>query len=205
MTDLRAFLDVSASLSGKFWRGPDPETDRIAQQIAQENELPLPVCAILARLNVTPDAVAGYLSPSLRDMMPDPRSLKDMERAAGRILEAIGAKSSIAIFADYDVDGATSAALLHDYFRALGVACEIYIPDRITEGYGPNVEAMQKLAANHDLIVCVDCGTVSFEPIASVSCDVIVLDHHLGGAELPKAFAVVNPNRADETGDIGHL
>ena len=92
-----------------------------------------------------------------------------------------------------DVDGATSAALLFDYFSALEITPEIYIPDRMTEGYGPNVEAMQSLAANHDLIICVDCGTVSFDPIAAVDCDVIVLDHHLGQETLPTAFAVVNP------------
>ena len=202
---MRAFLDIETSLSGKFWRGPAIETDRLAQQIAQENGLPLPVSTILARLGVGSAEVAPYLAPSLRDTMPDPRSLRDMERAATRILDVVASGGSIGIFADYDVDGATSAALLYDYFQSLGTRCEIYIPDRITEGYGPNVAAMQKLAEAHDLIICVDCGTVSFEPIAAVDCDVIVLDHHLGGAELPDAFAVVNPNRADETGDIGYL
>ena len=202
---MRHFLGIDASLSKKRWLGPTDETQRLAEAIAQQTEAPYQLALILARLGVAPSDVAQYLTPSLKDLMPDPRSLHDMEKAAIRINQAIDQKQRIAIFADYDVDGATSAALLHDYISQLGSPPSIYVPDRLTEGYGPNVAAMKTLAANHDLIICVDCGTVSFEPIAAVDCDVIVLDHHLGRATLPAAVALVNPNRADETGALGYL
>ncbi len=147
-----------------------------------------------------------FLAPSLRDLMPDPYSLRDMERAAERILAAVLAGERIALFADYDVDGGASAALLADWLRQMGREATLYVPDRITEGYGPNIPAMRMLARDHDLIVCVDCGTLSFEPIAAADpVDVIVLDHHLGGETLPPALAVVNPNRQDESGALGYL
>ncbi|HGG64413.1 MAG TPA: single-stranded-DNA-specific exonuclease RecJ, partial [Rhodobacteraceae bacterium] len=120
--------------------------------------------------------------------------------------KALQSGERIAIFADYDVDGGTSAALLLDYLRRMGRDATLYIPDRIKEGYGPNVPAMEKLAQDHSLIVCVDCGTLSHEPIAAAKrADVVVLDHHLGGEVLPPAVAVVNPNRQDESGDYGQL
>ncbi|MEM7243606.1 MAG: single-stranded-DNA-specific exonuclease RecJ [Pseudomonadota bacterium] len=199
------FLGIEASLSSKRWVGPTDETLRLAEAIAQQNDIPHHLALILARLGVDPMQAAQYLSPSLKELMPDPRRLRDMEKATGRIAQAIQDTQRIAIFADYDVDGATSAALLFDYFSQLGLIADIYVPDRLTEGYGPNVAAMQKLAAEHDLIICVDCGTVSFDPIAAVDCDVIVLDHHLGRTTLPDAFAVVNPNRADESVELGYL
>jgi single-stranded-DNA-specific exonuclease len=142
----------------------------------------------------------------LRDLLPDPHDLRDMEIAAKRFLEAVSKREKIAIFADYDVDGGGSAALLINWLRDMGLPATLYIPDRIDEGYGPNDEAMAMLAADHDLIVCVDCGTLSHGPIAAAKqADVIVLDHHLGGETLPPALAVVNPNRQDESGDLGHL
>ncbi|CAN0589514.1 unnamed protein product, partial [Ectocarpus sp. 12 AP-2014] len=116
-------------------------------------------------------------------------------------------RERIAIFADYDVDGGTSAALLIDWLRQMGQRATLYVPDRIDEGYGPNVPAMRKLAEAHDLIICVDCGTLSHDPIAAAKgvAEVIVLDHHLGGETLPDALAVVNPNRQDEDGALAHL
>jgi len=142
-----------------------------------------------------------------RDLLPDPRGLRDMECAAGRFLHAVRAGERIAIFADYDVDGGASAALLIDWLRRMGAPePTLYIPDRIDEGYGPNPPAMAELAARHDLIVCVDCGTLSHEALAAAKgAEVIVLDHHLGGETLPPALAVVNPNRQDEIGDLAHL
>ncbi len=131
-----------------------------------------------------------------------------METAATRTLAALHKGERVAIFADYDVDGATSAALLIDWFRQAGRSVTLYIPDRIDEGYGPNVPAMEQLAQAHDLIICVDCGTLSHEPIAAArakGADVIVLDHHLGGETLPPALAVVNPNRQDEADAPGYL
>src|SRR5690606_24886687 len=120
-------------------------------------------------------------------------------------LQAVKQRQRIAVFADYDVDGGSSAALLLCWLREMGLQATLYIPDRIDEGYGPNVPAMQALGAKHDLIICVDCGTLSHEPIAAAGCDVIVLDHHLGGETLPDCVAVVNPNRQDETGDLSQL
>ena len=202
---MSAFLGVTESLSGKSWVGPDLETDRLAAQIAQQSGLPHALSIILARLDVTLESLDSFLDPKIKDLMPDPRQLRDMEKASSRINSAIEAKERIAIFGDYDVDGATSAAILSDYLIQLGVNPHIYIPDRITEGYGPNPEAMRKLSQAHDLIICVDCGTVSFEAISAASSDVIVIDHHLGQAKLPEALAVVNPNRADEDGQLDYL
>jgi single-stranded-DNA-specific exonuclease len=161
---------------------------------------------VLAKRGVTPQDADAFLAPTLKDLLPNPRSLRDMEKATARILAAVKARQKIAIFADYDVDGGTSAALIIDWLRHFDQSATLYIPDRIDEGYGPNDEAMAKLAAAHDLIICVDCGTLSHGPIAAaVGADVVVLDHHLGGETLPPAHAVVNPNRADETGDLAHL
>jgi single-stranded-DNA-specific exonuclease len=202
-----AFLGVEHSLSGRRWIGPGAETERLAEAMAQATALPRPLCQTLARLGVTEDAAEAYLAPTLRDLLPDPRSLRDMQEAAARFLRAVRTSERIAIFADYDVDGGTSAALLIDWLRQMQApAPTLYIPDRIDEGYGPNVPAMSDLAARHDLIVCVDCGTLSHEAIAAAKgADVVVLDHHLGGETLPPALAVVNPNRQDESGDLAHL
>ena len=201
----RAFLNVETSLTGRRWIGPGVEADRLAEAMMQATRLPLALCHTLVTRNVTPSDALAYLAPALRDLMPDPRHLRDMEAAAARFLAAIAARQRIAIFADYDVDGGASAALLITWARAFGITPTLYIPDRIDEGYGPNVPAMAALGAVHDLIICVDCGTLSHDPIAAAGCDVVVLDHHLGGETLPPALAVVNPNRQDEDGTLGHL
>ncbi len=201
-----AFLTVERSLTGRRWVGPDIEIARQAEAMAQATSLPAPICSILARRAVRPEEAADFLAPTLKNLLPDPRSLRDMEKATTRILAAVKARERIAIFADYDVDGGTSAALIIDWLRHFDQTATLYIPDRIDEGYGPNDEAMAMLAASHDLIICVDCGTLSHGPIAAAKgADVVVLDHHLGGETLPPAHAVVNPNRADETGDLAHL
>lgn len=174
--------------------------------MVQQTDLPGAVCQILARMGVASDGAEAYLAPTLRDLMPDPRSLRDMERAAARVLTALQGRERIAIFADYDVDGGSSAALLLTWLRDLGRQATLYVPDRIDEGYGPNDAAMADLAARHDLIICVDCGTLSHGPIAAAKeADVVVLDHHLGGETLPDAHSVVNPNRQDEDGALAHL
>ena len=202
---MAAFLNVESSLTGRLWTGPSPQADRLAEAMMQATRLPLALCHSLVARNVAPDQAQAYLAPALRDLMPDPRHLRDMEVAAARFLAAVAARQRIAIFADYDVDGGASAALLITWLRGLGQTATLYIPDRIDEGYGPNVPAMAALGAAHDLILCVDCGTLSHEPIAAAVCDVVVLDHHLGGETLPPAVAVVNPNRQDEDGALGHL
>lgn len=200
------FLNVSASLTGRRWTGPAPEVQRASEALEQATGLPRAVCQVLARRGIAPEAAETFLTPKLSDLLPDPRSLKDMETAARRFLAAVERRQRIAVFADYDVDGGASAALLLDWLRGMGREATLYIPDRIDEGYGPNEPAMRDLASRHDLIVCVDCGTLSHEPIAAAAgADVIVLDHHLGGETLPPALAVVNPNRQDESGDLGYL
>jgi single-stranded-DNA-specific exonuclease len=201
-----AYLDVAESLTGRRWIGPSIEMERAAEAMRQTTGLSLAVCQVLARRGVPPTEAKAFLTPQLRDLLPDPRGLKDMQAAAERFLSAARRRERIAIFADYDVDGGSSAALLMVWLREMGLEATLYVPDRIDEGYGPNVPAMRQLAAAHDLIVCVDCGTLSHEPIAAAKgTDVIVLDHHLAGEDLPPAFAIVNPNRQDETGDLGYL
>ncbi len=202
----RAFLNVTSSLTGRLWTGPDEAQDRLAEAIAQASRLPLPLCRILAARGVTPDSAEAFLAPTLKDLLPDPRSLHDMEKATRRFLAAVDRRERIAIFADYDVDGGASAALLIVWLRAMGREATLYIPDRIDEGYGPNIPAMQGLAANHSLIICVDCGTLSHDPVAAAApADVLILDHHLATETLPAALAVVNPNRQDEDGSLAHL
>jgi single-stranded-DNA-specific exonuclease len=202
----QVFLGVEQSGSARRWVGLDAALDRHSQMIVQETGFPNAMANVLARLGVAASDAARFVEPSLRDLMPDPMIMKDMEKAAARINDAAVNGQRIAIFADYDVDGATSAALLHDWLSQLGNVPTIYVPDRIDEGYGPNDEAMQMLAGAHDLIICVDCGTLSHGPIDAVAgTDVVVLDHHLGGETLPNAHAVVNPNRQDETGDLHYL
>ncbi|MGB3178733.1 MAG: DHH family phosphoesterase, partial [Albidovulum sp.] len=203
---MSAFLGVEASVTGRRWTGPTPEADRLAEAMEQGTGLPAALARVLVARGVAPEDAERFLEPQLRDLLPDPRSLKDMGKAAARFLRAVATSEKIAVFADYDVDGGSSAALLIVWLRAMGRPATLYIPDRIDEGYGPNVDAMAGLARDHDLILCVDCGTLSHEPIAAAAAaDVIVLDHHLGGETLPPALAVVNPNRQDESGDLGHL
>lgn len=205
---MTAFLNVERSLTGRRWTGPDPAEERIAEGLAQTAGLPLPVARILAARGVTAADTQGYLDPRLRDLLPDPLRLRDMEKAAERLVAATVGGERIAVFADYDVDGGASAALILCWLRAQGRDATLYVPDRIDEGYGPNGPAIDRLAQNHSLIICVDCGTLSHEAleVARGRADVIILDHHQGGETLPPvAVAVVNPNRADEDGELGHL
>ena len=204
---MSAFLNVETSLTGRRWEGPDPSQDRLAEGLAQQTGLPLAVARVLASRGVDAGTVSGHLEPKLRDLLPDPLTLRDMGLAAERLAAAAVDGQRIAIFADYDVDGGASAALVLSWLRAQGRDATLYVPDRIDEGYGPNAPAIGQLAQGHDLIVCVDCGTLSHEALAAAQgrADVIVLDHHQGGETLPPALAVVNPNRADEDGSLGHL
>lgn len=201
-----AFLSVEESLTGRRWTGSGPELDRQAEAMEQSTRLPLPLCRILARRRVQPEEAVDFLDPKLNNLLPDPLSLIDMDAAADRLLSALRSDERIAIFADYDVDGGSCAALLLDWLREQGRDATLYVPDRIQEGYGPNAPAMRTLAESHDLIICVDCGAQAHEAVAAASrADVVVIDHHLGAETLPPACAVVNPNRVDETGELGHL
>jgi single-stranded-DNA-specific exonuclease len=188
--------------SGLPWRDRLMD-ERAARAIAQQQELPELVARILAGRNIALDDVPEFLNPQLRTALPDPFHLKDMDKAVLRMMRAIEQKETVAIFGDYDVDGATSVSQLTDYFAAVGVRSIAYIPDRMKEGYGPNTQAFDTLMAKGaTLIITVDCGTLAFEPIAHAAAkgaDVLVIDHHIGEARLPNALAVVNPNRIDET------
>lgn len=200
------FLGVGSSANKRRWLGLNEACDRASLALAQEHDLPPMLARTLARLGVSGADVPGFLAPSLRELMPDPSILRDMDKATKRIAQAISTQENIAIFADYDVDGAASGALLVNYFAQLGLTATIYVPDRLREGYGPNEAAMRKLAKEHSLIICVDCGTLAFAPIeAARPADVIVLDHHQGGQEQPDCLALVNPNRKDEPGDLHYL
>lgn len=175
----------------------------------------LGISEILARLLVvrhqTLESSSLFLEPSLRRHLPDPLILKDMSKAVQRLHQAIKAGEKILVWGDYDVDGATSSALLHRFFRAIGVSITLYIPDRIKEGYGPNIVGIQKfIQEGYTVMVTVDCGTTSFDAIErATGMDVIVLDHHTPETRLPKAYALINPNRLDEdpltTQALGHL
>ncbi|MEO1918535.1 MAG: single-stranded-DNA-specific exonuclease RecJ [Paracoccaceae bacterium] len=200
-----AFLNVEISATGRRWTGPSLDSERLGAAISQTTGFPPVLGQVLANCGVQPEDAAAYLTPSLRELMPDPSSLKDMDKATIRFLQAVDQKQRIAIFADYDVDGGSSAALLIVWLRERGINATLYIPDRIDEGYGPNNEAMEMLGRDHDLIITVDCGTLSHEPIAAAGIDVLVLDHHQGAETLPPAVAVVNPNRMDESGDLSYL
>jgi single-stranded-DNA-specific exonuclease len=206
----RHFLDVANSVTGRAWRSRlNPPGEAAATAMAQRGLASECLARVLAARDVPLDRVASFLSPSLRQDLPDPASLTDMEAAAARLADAVQNGQSVAIFGDYDVDGATSAALLQGVLAALGCPTRIYIPDRIFEGYGPNSEAIDLLIdGGSELIVCVDCGSTSFAPLdraRSRGIDVLVLDHHQVGAELPPAQAVVNPNRQDDVSGQGHL
>ncbi len=176
---------------------------RMALAIAQQHGVSELLAGILVGRKVAVDDVPLFLNPTLRDYLPDPFHLLDMEKAVARIIAAIAQCETIAVFGDYDVDGATSTALLMQYLGAIGAPVVPYIPDRMTEGYGPTVAAFEKLI-NHGakLIITVDCGTLAHAPIAAAQArgvDVIVLDHHLSSGALPNAHAIINPNRVDES------
>ncbi len=201
-------LNVSASLRGRRWvlrAADDAETGRIAR----ENRIDDLLARLLAVRGVSADEAAAFLEPRLRDHFPDPSSFQDMDLAASRIWDAVEAKRSITVFADYDVDGATSAAQLILWLRSQGIEAGHYVPDRIEEGYGPNLDAFKRLhAEGTDLVITVDCGAAAHETLnaaAEMGLDVIVIDHHLMDEDFPKALALVNPNRPDDSSGCGHM
>ena len=206
----RFFLGVEHSASGRAWRDRlDQRAQARATAIAQRSGVPELLARVLAGRGVEPEDVEAYLDPTVRRLMPDPHVLTAMQAASERIAEAIVRQESVAIFGDYDVDGATAAALLAGYLRMSGLDPIVHIPDRIFEGYGPNVDAIRSFAERGaTLLVTVDCGTTSQEALAeakSLGLDAMVIDHHQADEELPPAVAIVNPNRADDLSGLGHL
>jgi len=202
------FLGVERSLTGRCWSIRKSD-DRVALAISQRLVVPEIVGRILAARNIGLDQAESYLNPTLKDLLPDPDHLKGMSAAVERLAKAVTENELIAVFGDYDVDGATSSALLKRLFDALGARSRIYIPDRLKEGYGPNIAALLKLQQEGaSVVVTVDCGTTSFEPLQAArdaGLDVIVVDHHEAEAGLPAALAVINPKRMDEDSPHGHL
>ncbi len=201
---------MTSSALGRTWvERCSAAQSTTALAISQTHGLADVLARVLAGRGVGIHDTEGFLNPRLRDLMPDPSVLTDMEKAASRLADAVLRRDKVAIFGDYDVDGACSASLLAEYLRACGVSYLIHIPDRIIEGYGPNVEAIRGLKEQGaDLLVTVDCGTASIVPLAEakrLGLDSVVLDHHQAPAELPEAVAIVNPNRQDDLSGLGHL
>jgi single-stranded-DNA-specific exonuclease len=203
------FLEVESSALGRPWRARlDGAGEISALAIAQVGGHDELIARVLAGRGVAPDAVLRYLDPTLRDLMPDPFVMRDMEAATARLVRAVTAHETVAIFGDYDVDGACSAALLNEFLTACGLETIVHIPDRVSEGYGPNSEAISSFSARGaSLVVTVDCGAVSHEPFehaARLGLDVIVFDHHQVPEILPRAI-LVDPNRQDDLSGLGHL
>jgi len=201
-------LDIQESILGKKWTFSQVD-ERLSQGISQSFGLPEIIGRLLTARGVQFDEVEDFLNPTIKTQLPDPSSLKDMDRAAVRIADAIMGGQKVAVFGDYDVDGATSSALLKRFFKALGSDLRVYIPDRIREGYGPNIHALLKLKdEGMDLVITVDCGTTAFDALKAgteAGLDIVVLDHHRSDARMPDAYAVVNPNRLDDDSGQGHL
>lgn len=203
-----ALLGVAHSLAGKRWQTRLTDS-RLGLALAQQLDCPELVGRVLAGRGVTPGDAERFLSPSLRAELPDPSGFKDMDRAVARLQRALAGGEPIAVFADYDVDGACSAALLARFLRAVGAEPRVYVPDRLSEGYGPNRAALKHLQAEGTrVVVCVDCGTTAFDALEAAAgrgLDVIVVDHHEAEPRLPPAAAVVNPNRLDADSGCGEL
>jgi single-stranded-DNA-specific exonuclease len=205
-----ALLGVEQSARGFRWvERLDPGRTLVATSISQANGLPELLGRVLAARGADPQTATRYLDPSLKTLLPDPSRLRDMEKAATRFAAAIKASEAVAVFGDYDVDGAASVALIERFLRAHGQSVATYIPDRLTEGYGPSPEALVGLVEEGArLILTVDCGTTSEAAIAAANeagAEVIVIDHHQADDALPPAYAVLNPNRQDDLSGQGHL
>ncbi len=209
-----ALASINSSYSGARWQQApthlsEPDTARMAALFEERLSLPYSLCWHLASLGLTDETIADFLNPKLRSSLPDPYVMKDAEQAVNLIIDIIKNKQPIGLFGDYDVDGACSAALFKRVLGAFGVPVWCHIPDRFKEGYGPNLEALKALKAQGaELILTVDCGITAHEPLAAAAeegMSIIVIDHHKAGVVLPRADAVVNPNRLDDNSGLGYL
>ena len=196
------------SVTGAIWREVQPDPSHVEGLVSGAG-MPLAAAIMAAGRGLTRDDIATWIDPKIRDLMPDPSSMTDMDKMVTRLAQAVAQGEKIGIFGDYDVDGACSAAILHDVLTPLGCHVTVHIPDRYNEGYGPNLPALLKLKESGcTLIVTVDCGITAHGPIADAvdhGLDVLIIDHHIAGPDLPKAHAVVNPNRLEDDGTLGHL
>ncbi len=204
-----AFLGVERSASGRRWRLRGVADDGATAAIATQLAVPEILARLLTQRGVGLEEAARFLAPRLRDQLPDPAHLKDMDRAVERLVRAIRDGEKIVVYGDYDVDGATSAALLLRFLAAVGVVGGLYVPDRMREGYGPNAAALRQLKdEGANLVITVDCGTTAHDALDAArvaGLDLIVIDHHVAEPLLPHAVAVVNPNRFDEISAHGQL
>jgi single-stranded-DNA-specific exonuclease len=203
-----AFLDVTRSVKNQRWVAR-LDDQRLAEAIAEKNELPEILGRVMAARGVTLEDAEAFLNPTLRSLMPQPSAVLDMEKGAQRLAEAIIAQEQIGIISDYDVDGVSSAAILLRFIRATGHDAKVYIPDRVTEGYGPSEKAVSALKDQGTaLLLTLDCGVLSHDPLAhaaELGLTTIIVDHHQAGIDLPQAYAVINPNRLDDMSGLGHL
>ncbi len=202
------FLGVERSAGGRRWRLADVDETLVRRLMPAAAGSDL-VARLLAGRGVLPETAQSYLAPTLREMFPDPSSFADMDKAAGIVMDAILAGKRVCVFADYDVDGGTSSAILARYFRAWGRELGLYVPDRLEEGYGPSPEAFRFLKSQgYDLVITVDCGAAAVRALdeaKAIDLPVVVIDHHLMSGHLPDTAALVNPNRPDCTSGHGHL
>lgn len=201
-------MDVERSAGGKRWELRS-SNEREALAVCQRFALPDAVARILVSRGIGMDETDVFLNPSLKAQLPDPFHLRDMDAGVSRLIAAIDAGEKIAVFGDYDVDGATSSSVLARFFDALGHPIQVYIPDRMKEGYGPNLPALLKLKEEGvSVVITVDCGITAFDALqgaADAGLDVVVVDHHVAEPRLPKATAVINPNRLDDNSPHGHM
>lgn len=208
---MTAVLGVARSLSGRSWvwrRPPDDGADRLGLGIAQKLGVSDLLGRLLALRGIGVEAAGDFLEPTLRALLPDPACLIDMDRAAARLAAAVRGAETVAVYGDYDVDGACSGAIIASLLRGLGCTVLPYVPDRLAEGYGPNLPALRGLVARGaSLVVCVDCGTAAAEALAGIAgqADVVVLDHHKAEGPPPAVVATVNPNRLDCDSGLRHL
>ena len=202
------FLNVARSATGRRWK-PRLEDSRLAEAIAERHELPEILGRVLAARGVGLDEAEAFLNPTLRALMPQPSALRDMERGAERLADAIVGHEKIGVIGDYDVDGVCACAILQMFLRAVGSDASVHLPDRLTEGYGPSQQAVSMLKDQGcDLLVTLDCGVAAHDPLAhaaELGFITIIVDHHLAGEILPHAHAVINPNRQDDLSGFGYL
>jgi single-stranded-DNA-specific exonuclease len=202
-----AAFGVARSLSGRRWRLSETDEGAV-QSLARSANISQALARLLTARGVTPANAASYLNPTLKQFLPEPLTLKDMDKAVARVRMAVERGEKIAVFGDYDVDGSTSAAILKGYLTSLGAPPRVYIPDRMTEGYGPNTAALLKLKGEGaSLVITVDCGAGAVAPLAAArdaGLDIVVLDHH-AVESAPPAVAHVNPNQPGDTSQLGHV
>jgi single-stranded-DNA-specific exonuclease len=204
----RNFLDVAKSVSGRRWV-PRLRDERLAEAISQRHELPEILARVMAARGVALDDAEAFLNPTIRSLMPQPSALRDMEKGAQRIADAIVTKTKIGIITDYDVDGVSSGAIFKMFLKSVGSDAAIHVPDRLTEGYGPSEFAVKSLKDQGcELLLTLDCGVLAHDPLAhaaELGLTTIVVDHHQASEILPEAYAVINPNRQDDVSGFGYL